>query len=562
MAQIQLYDATLRDGMGGGGMTLTAEEKLRVVHALDSLGVDLIEAGFPSSNPKEQELFELLACERLRSAEIVAFGMTRRRDSKAEEDPGLRILAESFAPVCTLVGKSSVLHVEKVVRVSREENLSMIADSIGFLVAQGKRTLLDAEHFFDGYALDADYALDCLRAAAAAGVERVVLCDTNGGSLPTQVRSVVDRVRQELPDVALGIHTHDDSGCGVANTLVAVEAGATQVQGTINGIGERTGNANLVTIIADLQLKMGYELLDAEQLGRLTETAHFLDELLNRSPDPAQPYVGKHAFAHKAGLHAAGVRADAQTFEHTDPEAVGNRRDVLISELSGRGTVIEKAKEAGIKLYAASATSSASLELSAPSKPKDDVAQRVVERVKELEHRGFQFEAADGSFELLMRKEAGVYRPLFRLESWRVLVEKRADGLVETEATIKIWASQDGAEEKRYVRTAEGNGPVNALDKALREAIGELHPHLREIDLVNFKVRILDEDKGTGAVTRVLIDATDGQHVWGSIGVSENVIEASWEALVDSLEYGMQPGRSVGSIASPLATPAGSSGGA
>jgi 2-isopropylmalate synthase len=524
VADIQLYDATLRDGMGGGGLTLTAEEKLRVVHALDALGVDMLEAGFPASNPKEQQLFELLAGEKLRHAEIVAFGMTRRRDIGAEADDGLRVLAESFAPVCTLVGKASLLHVEKVVRVSREENLAMIGDSVAFLVRAGKRVLFDAEHFFDGFALDPGYALDCLRAAADAGAERVVLCDTNGGSLPPQVRTALAVVREALPEFALGIHCHDDSGCAVANTLTAVEAGATQVQGTVNGIGERTGNANLITIIADLQLKMGVELLAPERLARLTDTAHFIDELLNRAPNPAQPYVGKHAFAHKAGLHAAGVRADAQTFEHVDPAVVGNSRDVLISELSGKGTIVEKAAQAGLEPQAGEAG--------------EAFAQRVVERVKELEHEGFQFEAADGSFELLMRKEAGRYEPLFRLESWRVLVEKRADGKVATEATIKIWLGGE-----RYVRTAEGNGPVNALDAALRDAIGELHPHLRDIELVNFKVRILDESKGTGAVTRVLIDASDGHEVWGTIGVSENVIAASWDALVDSLEYGMQPGR-------------------
>jgi 2-isopropylmalate synthase len=543
MAEIELYDATLRDGMGGGGLTLTAEEKLRVVRALDALGVDMIEAGFPASNPKEQQLFDLLAAESLEHAEIVAFGMTRRREVLAEDDEGLRVLAKCFAPVCTLVGKASLLHVEKVVRVSREENLAMIGESIGFLVRSGKRVLFDAEHFFDGFAEDPGYALDCLRAAADAGAERLVPCDTNGGSLPPQVRTALAVVREALPGVALGIHCHDDSGCAVANTLTAVEAGATQVQGTINGIGERTGNANLITIIADLQLKMGADLLAPERLARLTETAHFIDELLNRAPNPAQPYVGKHAFAHKAGLHAAGVRADAQTFEHVDPELVGNGRDVLISELSGRGTVIEKAAAANIDLTPAGGASGAGA----------DIAAQVVERVKELEHEGFQFEAADGSFELLMRKEAGSYEPLFRLESWRVLVEKRADGKVITEATIKIWLG-----EERYVRTAEGNGPVHALDAALRDAIGELHPHLREIELVNFKVRILDETKGTDAVTRVLIDASDGHDTWGTIGVSENVIAASWDALVDSLEYGMQPGRQP--AAAPDAPAAGPSG--
>jgi 2-isopropylmalate synthase len=517
---IELYDATLRDGMGGGGLTLTVEEKLRVVHALDDLGVDMIEAGFPSSNPKELELFGLLANESLNNSEIVAFGMTRRRDATAESDEGLRVLAESFAPVCTLVGKASVLHVEKVVRVTREENLAMIADSVAFLVGADKRVLLDAEHFFDGFALDPAYALSCLRVAAGAGAERLVLCDTNGGSLPPHIRTAFAVVREALPGVPLGIHTHDDSGCAVANTLTAVECGATQAQGTVNGIGERTGNANLITIIADLQLKMGVELLAPERLARLTETAHFVDELLNRAPNPAQPYVGKHAFAHKAGLHAAAVRAEPQTFEHIDPAVVGNSRDVLISELSGRGTIVEKARHAGL--------------------PADDeFAQRVIQRVKELEHDGFQFEAADGSFELLMRQQAGEYEPLFRLESWRVIVEKHADRRATTEAKIQLWIPTENGEE-HYVRTADGNGPVNALDRALRDAIGEIHPHLKDIELVNYKVRILDETKGTGAVTRVLIDASDHHHVWGSIGVAENLIAASWDALVDSLEYGMQ----------------------
>jgi 2-isopropylmalate synthase len=515
MTDIELYDATLRDGMGGGGMSLTAEEKLRFVHSLDALGVHMIEAGFPASNPKEQQLFSLLEGERLGVSEIVAFGMTRRRDVAAADDPGLRVLADCFAPACTLVGKASILHVEKVIRVSREDNLEMIADSVAFLVAQGKRVLLDAEHFFDGFALDPGYSLACLRAAADAGAERVVLCDTNGGSLPAQIRTALAVVVEALPGAALGIHTHDDSGCAVANTLTAVEGGATQVQGTINGIGERTGNANLVTIVGDLQLKMGVPLLSDERLARLTETAHLLDELLNRSPNPAQPYVGKHAFAHKAGMHAAGVQAEAQTFEHIDPTVVGNRSDVLVSELAGRASIAEKARQAGLAF-------------------DDELAGRVLERVKELEHAGFQFESADGSLELLMHRESDdAYEPLFKLESWRVIVEKHADGHATTEATIKIWV---GAE--RYVRTAEGNGPVNALDRALRDAIGEIHPHLKDIDLVNYKVRILDETKGTGAITRVLIDASDGHDTWGSIGVSENLIAASWDALVDSLEYG------------------------
>ena len=518
-ARVELYDATLRDGMGGVGIALTAEEKVRVVHKLDELGIDLIEAGFPASNPKEAELFARLAQETLGHAEIVAFGMTRRRGVAAAEDEGLRTLAGSFAPVCTLVGKASPLHVDTVLRVSREENLEMIAESFAFLAAEGKRALFDAEHFFDGWRADPDYALACLRAAVAGGAERLVLCDTNGPSLPADVRRIVAEVRAALPGAALGIHCHDDAGCGVANSLEAVEAGVTQVQGTMNGIGERTGNANLVSVIANLQLKMDRQVVAPEQLARLTETAHFVDEMLNRIPDPSQPYVGAGAFAHKAGLHAAGVRTDSATFEHVAPELVGNRNELVVSELAGRGTVLEKAADAGVPL-------------------DDAAAARVVERVKELEHAGYQFEAADGSFELLLRKEAGVYEPLFHLESWRAIVEKRADGKVETEATIKIWVGGE-----RWVRTAEGNGPVNALDRALRAALVEIHPELEDIALVNFKVRILDERKGTGAVTRVLLDTSDHHDRWGSIGVSENIIEASWEALVDSLELAMQPAR-------------------
>jgi 2-isopropylmalate synthase len=519
MSQIELYDTTLRDGMQGEGMSLSAQEKLRVAHRLDELGIDLIEAGFPSSNPKELELFELLAAERFEHCTIAAFGMTRRRGVDAEEDPALRVLAECFAPVCTLVGKTWALHLEKVVKVDRDENLRMIAESVAFLVAQGKRVIYDAEHFFDGFADDSTYALECLTAAARAGAETIVCCDTNGGTLPEGIARTMAAVVSELAATGarVGIHCHDDAGCGVANTLAGVQAGATHVQGTMNGYGERCGNANLVTIVPNLQLKLGYECLTDSQLASLTPTAHFLDELLNFTPDPDQPYVGRNAFAHKGGMHVAGVTVDPATFEHVDPEVIGNTRELLISELSGKGTVHARARDAGLEL-------------------DDGEAARVTDRVKALEHLGYHFEAATGSFELLLRKETGDYEPLFRLEAWRVIVEQRADGRVETEATIKIWV--DG---ERYVRTAEGNGPVNALDKALRDALVEIHPHLRDIDLVNFKVRILDETKGTGAVTRVLLDASDGDQVWGSIGVSENVIEASWEALVDSLEYGMQP---------------------
>ncbi|MGA2470047.1 MAG: citramalate synthase [Solirubrobacteraceae bacterium] len=518
MNTIELYDATLRDGMQGEGMSLSAEEKLRVAHSLDELGIDLIEAGFPASNPKERELFELLASERFAHAQIAAFGMTRRREVAASEDPALVLLAQSVAPVCTLVGKTWTLHLEKIVKVDRSENLRMIEESIAFLCAEGKRVIYDAEHFFDGWRAEPDYAIACISAAAAAGAETVTLCDTNGSSLPSQVAEATSAVVAALGErVRVGIHCHNDSECGVANTLAAVQGGARQVQGTVNGYGERTGNANLISIIANLQLKLGFHCLSDEQLGRLTETAHFIDELLNFTPDPNQPYVGRNAFAHKGGMHVAGVAAHAATFEHVDPETVGNERALLVSELAGRASMVEKAAGLGLEL--------------------DDAAvARVLDRVKTLEHKGYQFEAADGSLELLMLRETGGYEPLFELESWRVVVAMERAGEVVTEATIKINANGE-----HYERTAQGNGPVNALDSALRSAIGDAHPRLREIELVNYKVRIIDEAKGTGAVTRVLIDASDGQEVWGTIGVSENLIAASWEALVESLERGMLP---------------------
>jgi 2-isopropylmalate synthase len=518
--RVLIYDTTLRDGMQGEGMSLSVEEKVRVARALDQLELHVIEAGFPASNPKEAALFDALAGERFQHAEIAAFGMTRRRDVRAEDDPALRVLAECFAPICTLVGKTWALHLEKVTKVGRDENLAMIADSVAFLVAEGKRVVYDAEHFFDAFRHDPEYALRCLEAAAEAGAEWVTVCDTNGASLPSEVALTTRAVLARLGDgVPVGIHTHDDAGCGVANSLVAVEQGARMVQGTMNGYGERCGNANLVSILPALQLKLGYECVAPERLAHLTSIAHLVDEIANVTPNPNQPYVGRNAFAHKGGMHVAGIVRDPSTFEHLDPAEVGNHRELLISELSGRGTVEARAGQAGLELG-------------------PDEAARVVDRVKRLEHAGFQFEAADGSFDLLIRKETGSYEPLFRLESFRVIVEKRESGRVETEATIKIWVGGE-----RYVRTAEGNGPVHALDRALRAAVCETYPHLSEIELVNYKVRILDESKGTDAITRVLLDASDGQQTWGSIGVSANVIEASWDALVDSLEAGMLPGR-------------------
>jgi 2-isopropylmalate synthase len=516
MRQVLLYDTTLRDGMQGQGMTLSAQEKVRVVRKLDELGIHFIEAGFPGSNPKELELFEMLADVELSQAQVCAFGMTRRRETEAAEDEALAALGSGFAPVVTLVGKTWGLHLEKVTKVSHDENLAMIRDSVAFLREAGKRVIYDAEHFFDGYRDDPGYALECLRAAAEAGAENLTVCDTNGSSLPEQVAEATQAVVADL-DAGVGIHTHNDLECAVANSLAAVEQGASLVQGTMNGIGERTGNANLASILPALQLKMGYRCVEDEQLARLTGIAHFVDELLNMTPDPDQPFVGRNAFAHKGGMHVAGVSADARTFEHMDPSLVGNEREMVVSELSGKGTVLERADRAGIPL-------------------DDEQASRALRTLKEREHRGYHYEAADASFDLLLRRETGRYESLFRLEGFRVLVEKREDGKVVTEATIKIWV--DG---ERYLRTAEGNGPVNALDKALRGAIIDRHPHLADIELTNYKVRILDEHHGTGAVTRVLLDSSDGEREWGSIGVSENIIEASWEALVDSLEYAFQP---------------------
>ncbi len=518
MEHVKLYDTTLRDGMGGRGMSLSVGEKVNVARALDALGVHFIEAGFPDSNPKEAEVFERLAELELENARFAAFGMTRRRGIEAEADASLVALAESFAPVICLVGKSSPFHVEKVIRVSREENLAMIAESIALCHDRGKEPVFDAEHFFDGYRDDPAYALECLRAAAGAGAANVTLCDTNGGSLPRFVAEATAAAVAALGDaVEVGIHTHNDSECAVANSLAAVDAGARLVQGCVNGYGERCGNANLASILPALQLKMGLDVVSAEQLASLTPTAHYLDELCNLVSDGDRPYVGRNAFAHKAGMHAAGVAADPGSFEHLDPTLVGNDRDILPSELAGRATVRASAEQAGLEL-------------------SNEEASSAVERLKEREHTGYHYEAAPASFELLLRREAGSYLPLFKLESYRVVTERRAGGEVETEATIKV--EVDG---RRYLRVAEGNGPVNALDKALRSAITERYPHLADIELTNYKVRILDQDHGTGAVTRVILDSADHEREWGTIGVSENIIEASWQALVDSLEYAFQP---------------------
>jgi 2-isopropylmalate synthase len=513
-----LYDTTLRDGMQREGMSVSVDEKVRIAIRVADLGVHVIEGGFPGSNPKDEEFFRKLRQEDLGSAVVAAFGMTRGRGTTAEDDGHLRILAECWAPVAAVVGKTWDLHVEKVLRVDRDENLRMIADSVGFLRNQGKRVFYDAEHFFDAYAAHPDYALACLRAAADAGAEAVCLCDTNGAAVPMQVEEVVGRVMTALGGTCrVGIHAHNDSGCAVANSLVAVASGADMVQGTINGYGERCGNADLCSIIPGLKLKMGMDCVSDRDLAKLTDTARFVAELCNVSPDAHQPYVGHNAFAHKGGMHVSAVERDPSTFEHIDPALVGNSPHVLVSELSGRATIAQRARDLGYSL------------------PEErNLADRVLKRVKDKEHAGYHYEAADASFELLLRAELGLKVELFQLEAFRVIVEKREDGETVSEATVKVHVNGE-----RFIETAEGNGPVNALDKALRMAIERRFPEVRDIQLVNYSVRILDEDRGTAATTRVLIDSSDGRDSWGSVGVGVNVVEASWQALVDSISYGL-----------------------
>jgi 2-isopropylmalate synthase len=514
---ITLYDTTLRDGTQREGLSLSVEDKLRIVGRLDDLGVHYIEGGFPASNPKDIEFFAAVRGLDLKTAVVSAFGSTCRAGSSAEEDPGLRALLDTGCRAMCIVGKAWDLHVTETLRTTLEENLRMVRDSVAYLKAQGRTVFFDAEHFFDGYARNAGYAVDVCRAAAESGADAVVMCDTNGAALPDAVRSVVKAMAEALPGVVLGVHAHNDSACAVANSLVAIGAGCTHVQGTVNGYGERAGNADLIAILPALVLKLGDDCVTSDQLKLLTEVSHFVAETANLSPDPHQPYVGTSAFAHKGGLHASAVSRLPAAYEHVDPSAVGNLARVVVSELAGRASLVMKASELGVDLAG-----------------RPETAAKVIEDIKQLEYRGYSFETADASLEILLRKETGTYEPFFRLESFRALVEKREDGRVMTEATVKVWVG-----EERFIATAEGNGPVNALDGALRIAIGRFYPALDAIELTDFKVRVLDEKKGTGAVTRVLIESTDGEKSWGTVGVSENVIEASWDALVDSIVYGL-----------------------
>ena len=513
MRRIELYDTTLRDGSQGEGVHFSLRDKLQIAEKLDELGFDYIEGGYPLSNPKDFEFFQQAADRDWRHAKITAFGMTHRRDTAAEDDAGMQALRDSKAPVVTIVGKSWDLHVTEVLGVSEEENLAMIRDSVAFLAAEGRRVIYDAEHFFDGLDRNPDFALRTVEAARDAGAETVVLCDTNGGSLPDWIAEGVRRARDVL-GIPVGIHCHNDSDVAVANSLAAVREGASQVQGTINGLGERCGNADLVSIAANLALKEeGYEILDEGGVGRLAELSRFVYETGNLNFRSGQPFVGSSAFAHKGGMHVHAVNRISESYEHIPPEAVGNRRRILVSELSGRSNIVAKTTRHRLE-------------------SDRELMNRILERVQDLENRGYQFDAAEASFDLLVRKLAGTYAPTFERDHYRVSVSAGEGGETSTEATIKLLV--DG--EVQHV-VAEGDGPVNALDAALRRALNGAYPTLGEMHLVDYRVRVINSSAGTAARVRVLIESADHDDVWTTVGVSENIIEASWLALVDSVEY-------------------------
>ena len=512
--RVSVLDTTLRDGAQGEGISFSVKDKLRIASKLDELGVAYVEGGWPGSNPKDVEFFARARDLDLRCAKIATFGSTRRAGVAVEEDANVRALLEAGMPAAVIVGKSSKMHVDEVLRTSCAENLDMIRDTVAYLKASGLEVLFDAEHFFDGYKLDADYALATVRTAAEAGADLLVLCDTNGGSLPSEVSRIVFAVASALPEAKIGIHAHNDTGVAVANTLVAVEAGATHVQGTMNGYGERCGNANLSAVIPNLQIKMGYQVLANGDLSLLTEAAHYISEIANLRPDPQAPYVGQSAFAHKAGLHVSALLKNVDSYQHVDPGLVGNKMRVLVSELSGRSNIAHKLTELALEV-----------ELDA------EEIRRLAGRVKSLESQGFQFEGADGSFELLIRRGQSGYHPPFEVLDFIVLVEKRTEKDILAEATVK--AQVNGT---MMHTAAEGDGPVNALDRAIRKALLPFYPELAPVQLTDYKVRILDPQSATAALTRVLIDASDGERSWTTVGCSVNIIEASFQALIDSLE--------------------------
>lgn len=523
----QVYDTTLRDGAQQEGMNLSVADKLAIAPLLDELGVGFIEGGWPGAVPKDTEFFKRAAKELdLRNAELAAFGSTRKAGTRAVDDPQVRALLDSEAPVVALVAKSDLRHAERALRTTGEENLAMIADTVQLLVREGRRAVVDAEHFFDGYRFDPAYSRAAVLTAFEAGAEVVALCDTNGGMIPAWVTDIVEEIREAVgPDAVLGMHAHNDSGCAVANTLAAVEAGCSHVQGCVNGYGERTGNADLLSIVANLELKYGLPVLQRATdapggLPELTRIAHAIAEITNISPFARQPYVGASAFAHKAGLHASAIRVDPDLYQHIDPMQVGNDMRMLVSDMAGRASIELKGRELGFDLSG-----------------QPEVLGRITDRVKDSEARGYTFEAADASFELLLVEEVHGARPqYFRVESWRTIVERVGGrGTPATaEATVKLHAGGE-----RIVSTGEGNGPVNALDHALRQALVRAYPEVETFELIDFKVRILDSMHGTDAVTRVLIETSDGQRSWSTVGVGPNLLEASWEALTDSTIWGL-----------------------
>ena len=513
---IEIFDTTLRDGLQVEGVTATVDDKLRIAEQLDHLGVQFIEGGWPGANPKDIEFFTRAAAELdLATSTFVAFGSTRRPRGKVDDDQTLQHLLDADTAAVCIVAKSWDYHVTNALNTTLDEGAAMIADSVEFLRGHGRQVLVDMEHFFDGFKANPEFSFRALEAAVVQGATHVVLCDTNGGSLPHEVEDIVRKVAAHVGnDVTVGIHCHDDTGCAVANSMAAVRAGARHVQGTLNGLGERTGNANLSTIIPNLQLKQGYTCLPDGRIERLTVVSHRVAETLNRAVNPQAPYVGSSAFAHKAGLHVSAIARAKDAYEHVDPHDVGNDTRFVVSEMAGRATIQMKADDLGIDMDGA-------------------VINDVIDQLKRLEHEGYHFEAADASLELLMRRAAGLEHDFFRVEQMRVITDDRLDQF-NTEATVKVWVG-----EERHVFTAEGNGPVNSIDTALRRAVGYVYPHLADIHLTDYKVRILDGGEATGAVTRVLITATDGERDWTTIGVSPNIIEASWRALEDSMVYGL-----------------------
>ena len=513
--RIELFDTTLRDGTQGEHVSLSAADKIQIAQRLDEFGIDVIEGGWPGSNPKDQEFFERARDSDWRHAQICAFGSTRRPSLSPEDDPNLQALIAAGTPTVSIFGKSWTLHAEVALGVTLEENLEIIASSVAFLRAQGKRVIYDAEHFFDGYRADRAYALATLHAAASAGADVLVLCDTNGGTLPSRLRQIVGDVFDRL-DCRLGIHTHNDSGCAVANTLAAVESGVTHVQGTVNGIGERCGNANLCSVIPALQLKMGYECVDPERLRTLADLSGFVDDIANLDPVDRLPYVGRSAFAHKGGVHVSAVMKDPRAYEHLEPETVGNRRRVLVSDLSGRSNVVYKADELGLEVDGS------------------EHARLAVARIKELENLGYSFEAAEASFELLVRSMRGEDTGFFDLERLRVRSEMDSSKAQCSEATVAVRVGSH-----RELSAAEGDGPVDAISLALRRALAPFYPELDGIRLTDYKVRVLTPELGTAASVRVLIEHHDGERGWNTVGVSENIIDASWQALSDGIVFGL-----------------------